>query len=74
MVTTFFNERTITVEVPEDLADNWTNTSQVGFEAIIDMKVGEPLRLLIEKDFRCLHRESEDAADLYPNPLEGNES
>lgn len=54
----------ITLDVPESLADKWTSTDQVGFDC-----KGEPLHLLVEKDFTCLENVAEDQSDNYPNPL-----
>ena len=54
----------ITMNVPEAVADDWAATNQVGFEC-----KGEPLYLLVEKDFTCLDNVEEDQSDNYPNPL-----
>lgn len=53
----------ITLNVPEQLADEWTGTDRVGFDCD-----GE-LYLLVEKDFTCLENVEEDQSDNYPNPL-----
>jgi hypothetical protein len=42
----------------------WTESDEVGIEASTGT-----LKLLIEKDFRCLHREPEPGEDSFPNPL-----
>lgn len=54
----------ITLNVPEQLADEWTGTDQVGFDC-----KSEPLYLLVEKDFTCMDNVEEDQSDNYPNPL-----
>ncbi|MCO5934806.1 MULTISPECIES: hypothetical protein [Mucilaginibacter] len=59
-----FKNNIITMLVPEKLADEWTNTDQVGFEHKMD-----DLHLLVEKDFTCLDEVEEDQSDNYPNPL-----
>jgi len=46
------------------VAKNWLETDQTGIEAATSS-----LRILIEKDFQCLHRASAEDADGFPNPL-----
>ncbi|HYC29711.1 MAG TPA: hypothetical protein VEB42_12855 [Chitinophagaceae bacterium] len=41
---------TITIEVPEQIASQWTNTAMIGFDAIIKNNDGD-LKVLVEKDF-----------------------
>ncbi len=50
--------------MPELMANEWSNSEQVGFEY---NKNG--LYLLVEKDFKCLDNVAEDQSDNYPNPL-----
>ncbi|MES2268704.1 MAG: hypothetical protein V4520_18210 [Bacteroidota bacterium] len=64
-----FKNNIITMLVPEKLADEWTNTDQVGFEHRTD-----ELHLLVEKDFTCLDEVDEDQSDNYPNPLAAKRS
>jgi hypothetical protein len=42
----------------------WMESDQTGIEASTGT-----LRLLIEKDFECLHREPQPGEDAFPNPL-----
>lgn len=58
----------ITVFLPRTLAESWIGTETVGVEA--DQQTdGGNLRLLIEKDFACLHAAAdEDESDAFPNP------
>jgi hypothetical protein len=44
---------------------DWVESDQVGIEARSDTGV----ELLIEKDFKCLHRSAEQEPDAYPHPL-----
>lgn len=61
-----FNGEFITVCVPSILGSDWASSNQVGMQS----KEGEPLSVLIEKDFQCLKaRPDEDESDLYNNPL-----
>lgn len=63
-----FDRNTMSVFVPEKIAEEWTTTDIVGFDN--KMKVGEnkELFILIEKDFVCLDHTFEDQSDNYPNP------
>ena len=60
----------LTVRVPRALARHWTASDDVGFNA--QVAVGdETVKVLVEKDFRCLHkRPGEDESDQYPHPAE----
>ena len=65
-----FNDSRITVRIPEAVAKGWATSEQVGIEAT--QHVDGELRILIEKDFKCLTtRAGEDDADTFDNPLEG---
>lgn len=59
-----FKDNKITLFMPAMMADEWANTTRVGFEN----KEGE-IYLLVEKDFVCLDTVNEDQSDNYPNPL-----
>jgi hypothetical protein len=54
----------IVVKLPTRVAMQWTESDEVGIEASTGT-----LKLLIEKDFQCLHREPEPGEDSFPNPL-----
>lgn len=58
----------ITMQVPPDLAKNWTSTNEVGFQHKLSLNNGKELFLLVEKDFVCLDNTFEDQSDNYPNP------
>jgi hypothetical protein len=59
-----FHNNIITLLMPKKMADEWTSTERVGFDA-----TNKDLYLLIEKDFTCLDNVDEDQSDNYPNPL-----
>jgi hypothetical protein len=60
-----FENGSIRVIVPAAQARQWIESDETGIESAS----GE-LRVLIEKDFACIHRESaEEDADSFPNPL-----
>jgi hypothetical protein len=59
-------DRTITVQVPAGAVEAWATSDEVGLAARDGV-----LRILIEKDFRCLTRpREEDEPDAYPHPVE----
>lgn len=57
------------VFLPESKIKTWANSDQVGITKNILLDDGLILRVLIEKDFQCLHqRPNEDERDNFPNP------
>jgi hypothetical protein len=68
-----FDGDRIEVAIPHAVARSWAESEQVGIEAEQALAGGDALRLLIEKDFKCLApRSGEDDSDAFPNP--GTES
>ena len=67
-VTVQHKEKTTTILVPEQMAKQWTETDLVGFDAIIEIGNGKALKILVEKDFKCLDGTEEDNKGAYPNP------
>ncbi|MFN0138742.1 MAG: DUF7009 family protein [Pyrinomonadaceae bacterium] len=68
-VSAVFDGAEIKVSVPGELAHAWTNTDQVGFDAVYRTGDGDELQILVEKDFACLTpRADEDTADNFPHP------
>ena len=65
-VSACFKNGSIRVMLPEGRARRWIESDEVGIEELS----GE-LNVLIEKDFACIHRESAEDADSFPNPLAG---
>ena len=64
-----FEENCITIEVPSQHATEWVQTDQVSLENANQ----ESLKILVEKDFKCLHkRTSDEYADSFPNPMADN--
>jgi hypothetical protein len=62
-LTASFEQSTITLYMPEQMAAEWEAPGKVGFDGIYNK-----LSLLIEKDFQCLDNVEEDQSDNYPNP------
>jgi hypothetical protein len=58
-----FEGSAIRVILPDHAARKWIGSDDEGIE-----NAGATLRVLIEKDYQCLHRESEDDTDAFPNP------
>ncbi len=64
-----FQNNHIKVTIPEAIVKKWATTEQVGVETIIQNSNDTSLKILIEKDFKCLTaRPGEDESDLFPNP------
>ena len=61
----------LTIRIPENEILQWSTTEQVSISAEQILDGGEPLKILIEKDFTCLApRDGEDESDMYRNPLQ----
>lgn len=57
------------VFVPLEIAKNWTDGDDVGFESKIKLDDQQELYVLVEKDFQCITpRAYEDESDNFPNP------
>jgi hypothetical protein len=69
-ITLEYEDQTTTIYVPETIANRWTDTDQVGFDAMIETGNGQLLKILVEKDFKCLDGSDEDNVGAYPNPAE----
>lgn len=68
-VTADYDADFIVVNVPPAIADNWTGSEQVGFDAVMSIDNERKLYILVEKDFQCLKpREGEDESDLFDHP------
>ena len=58
----------IIVKVPDTVANEWTHTQLVGFEEKIDTGKGKIIKILVEKDFKCLDGSDQENEDSYTNP------
>jgi hypothetical protein len=63
-VTATLQENRILVSIPTARAASWAGSDETGVSS-----TGGNLRILIEKDFQCVHPQSEDQTDSFPNPL-----
>ncbi|MCX6290374.1 MAG: hypothetical protein NT126_01265 [Bacteroidetes bacterium] len=64
-----FSDDTITLLIPQGIAEEWVRTEKVGCRGEMDIGNGKKLFLLLEKDFKCLDHVDEDQSDHYENPL-----
>lgn len=58
----------IVLHVPDEFLKGWDENDKVGMKSLVDLKNGQTLSLLIEKDFVCLDDTEEDQSDNYTNP------
>jgi len=68
-----YQEGRITIRLPRWQAREWLETEQIGIDGEQTLGNGRSLRILIEKDFQCLHTETRQTGDefdpdAYPNP------
>jgi hypothetical protein len=66
-----FKEHTISVFVPEAVAQMWFSNDVISLMHTVDNGAPGGLKLLVEKDFVCLDHTDEDQSDNYPNPNRG---
>ena len=65
----FFSDNVVSVRIPETMVLAWAGSEQVSIEGEQRLDDGEPLHILVEKDFACLApRDEEDESDMYPHP------
>jgi Family of unknown function (DUF7009) len=60
-----FHGNSIRVTAPRKLVAEWVESQQVSIVATSSAG----LRVLIEKDFQCLHNPNQQDIDAYPHPL-----
>jgi len=58
-----FDGQRISIMVPAAAAEHWMESNEAGIEG-----ASGPVKVLVEKDFRCLHSGEEDA-NAFPNPM-----
>lgn len=63
-----FNNGVLEVLIPTEAARQWSANNEVAISGIQETGAAEPLAILIEKDFQCLHKEDGAQEDNYPNP------
>ena len=70
----FFSDNVVTVRLPETAVLAWANSEQVSIVGEQRLDDGEPLSILVEKDFACLApRDGEDESDMFSHPEASND-
>lgn len=69
-----FEDQCLTLQLPSLEARLWAESEQIGIEAEQPIGDGTFLRLLIEKDFECLHPSGEETRGAFPNPKRAAEN
>jgi hypothetical protein len=64
-VTVDYLSDSICVTLPRAVANAWADSSEVTIEGSRTSAV----RILVEKDFQCLHKPTDQDPEAYPNPL-----
>ncbi|NLR61689.1 hypothetical protein HGH93_26540 [Chitinophaga polysaccharea] len=57
--------------LPLPQLDTWYPPDQVGFELTLPNHDGSELKILVEKDFKCLTDRNEDDSQSFDNPMAG---
>jgi hypothetical protein len=63
-----FENHCLILRLPVIEARHWAESDEVGIEAEQPIGDGTSLRMIIEKDFECLHPRGEEIADAFPRP------
>ena len=68
MLSADFENGKILLHIPDHFTIGWADNDVVGHSAEMALQNGDSLKLLIEKDFKCLDNVTEDQSDHYENP------
>ena len=64
-----FNDGLLILHIPHDMAQDWIATNKVGLEHNQDIDGYHHLHLLVEKDFKCIGKETDlDQRNNFDNP------
>ena len=66
-----YHANSIAVSITADQMSQWSEESQVGIYARLDVGSAGTLEVAVEKDFKCLENRGEEDKDAFPNPLAG---
>ena len=64
-VNPLYYENNIEIQLPKALAEQWINSDTVSIDCTIELQDDNHLDILIEKDFPCLDRPTEDKSDTF---------
>lgn len=68
-IKSLYQSNEILILVPAKMVEDWANSDLISLQESISINEEENLKILIEKDFKCLTvRAGEDESDLFPNP------
>ena len=62
----------IGIKVPCNLAHEWASSDRVDMSGELPLDNGNTLHVTVEKDFQCIHKDSDFNSDAYLNPLAAN--
>jgi len=69
IVSARFTDGRVIVRVPDAVVRQWAASDQIGIRAVQPTADGGELRILIEKDLKCIETpEGESEEDAFPNP------
>lgn len=68
-ISAVYDNDCIRIEAPRAAVEQFADTDQVSLEAEQPLASGRSLQILVEKDFKCIHKAEGEDADAYPNPL-----
>lgn len=64
-----YSDGLLSVRIGLQTAVRWCSSAAVEISEVVPLQSGGELRVLIEKDFECLHpNPNEDAKGAFPNP------
>ncbi len=65
-----FSENLINLIIPEQMGIDWCTSNEVGIYASQLVNNNRILKIMLEKDFKCLDDTFEDQTNMFPNPKE----
>jgi hypothetical protein len=63
-----FSDGQLTLRLPAITVRRWADSEEVAIDAEQDAGSNRVLKILIEKDFQCLHSQTPPEVDAFPNP------
>jgi len=65
VVSVNYRDGAIRVVLPHAIAIAWAESTEIAVEGA----ASDGVHILVEKDFRCLHKPAESDLEAYPNPM-----
>ena len=65
-----FADNIINLIIPEQMGIDWCTSNEVGIYASQLVNNNSTLKIMLEKDFKCLDDTFEDQTNMFPNPKE----